>query len=180
MEPGIEGIQQSIWKASLCSWHLPALILQVATVGYIISHSKWTFLIVLATCTGYRALWLWLHHPSHPGSIPKSQAAQSAGTTGGPQLLSHWLLVVTTFPSPGSPKTAFPNCLPALSGHVLKCIPQPTVETWATLPLLTSFSLEHTDEIESKKMPRSPGSKALLGSPYAHLWLRQETLAGSY
>lgn len=74
-------------------------------------------------------------------------------------------------PSPGSPKTAFSNCLPALRGHVLKCTPQPTVETWATLPLLTSFSLEHTDEIEPKYMSRSPGSKALLGSPHAHLWL---------
>lgn len=118
-------------------------------------------LIVLATCSGYRACSYAYNHPSHPGSIPKSQAAQSAGTTCGPQLLSHWLLVVTTFPNPGSLKIVFPNCLPTLSGHILKCTPQPKVETLATLLLLPLFSLEHTDEIEPKYMPRSSGSKAL-------------------
>lgn len=133
-------------------------------------------LTVLATCTGYGALWLWLQHPSHPGSIPKSQAAQSAGT----QLLSHWLPVVTAFPNPGSPKAVFPNCLPTLSGPMLKCTPQPKMEEdLATLPLLPSVSLEHTDETEPIYMPRSPGSEALLGSLHAHLRLLQkEPLAG--
>lgn len=49
----------------------------------------------------------------------------------------------------------------------------------ATLALLPSVSLEHTDEIEPIYMPRSPSSKALLGSLQAHLWLLQkEALAG--
>lgn len=138
-------------------------------MGYIISHSKWTFLIILATYTGYRASWLWLHHPFSPWLHPQISGSTISGYYRWPP--TSVTLATGGDPSPGSPKTAFSNCLPALRSHVLKCTPQPTVETWATLPLLTSFSLEHTDEIEPKYMSRSPGSKALLGSPHAHLWL---------
>lgn len=133
-------------------------------MGHIIPPAQMGLLIVLATCTGYRASQLWLHPPSHPGSIPKSQAAQSVDTTCGPQLLSHWLLVLTIFLNPGSPKTVFPNCL--------------STWEWSHTQVHTTarggdlghpsppdiFSLEHTDEIEPKYMPRSPGSKALLWS----------------
>lgn len=140
-DPELEGLQQNSQEASPCPQHLLVLVLETPT-----RRRRWTctegqrnseahhlplqmgLLIVLATCTGYRALWLWLHHPSHPDSIPKSQATPSAGTACGTQLLSHWLPLVTTFPNPGSPKAVFPNCLPTLSGPMLKCTPQPKVE----------------------------------------------------
>lgn len=100
-------------------------------------------LIVLATCSGYRACSYGYTTLFTLAPSPNLRQHNQQVLPVAPQLLSHWLLVVTTFPNPGSPKIVFPNCVPTLSGHILKCTPQPK----ATLPLLPFFRAHRLNRI---------------------------------